>query len=158
MFSSYKFSASKRRSLCLEGGVSKKSSAFSLFHAGVHGETSEPEILSRLSSEKVARHLIECPRMSHLVALYLPHVSFHLIHSYPSSDVESFLCLPFVPEASRGSVIAVRAFNVEVALAADKASDVRIAEMRLRWWLGVVGKKQWFPDLLMSLCNNTLLR
>ena len=36
----------------------------------------------------------------------------------------------------------MRAFNVEVALAADKASDVRIAEMRLRWWLGVVGKKQ----------------
>ena len=157
MFSSYKFSASMRRSLCLEGGVSKKSSAF-LFRAGVHGQTREPEILSRLSSEKVTRHLIECPRMSHLVALYLPHVSFHLIHSYPSSDVESFLCLPFVPEASRGSVIAVRAFNVEVALAADKASDVRIAEMRLRWWLGVVGKKQWFPDLLMSLCNNTLLR
>ncbi len=62
-----------------------------------------------------------------------------------------------MPEASRGSVIAVRAFNVEVALAADKASDVRIAEMRLRWWLGVVGKKQLQVPLFMSLCNNTLL-
>ncbi len=65
MFSYFKFSAPKRRSLYLEGGVSKNSSA-SLFHAGVHGETREPEILSRLGSEKVTRHLIECPRMSHL--------------------------------------------------------------------------------------------
>ncbi len=54
------------------------------------------------------------------------------------SDVESFLCLPFVPAASRQGVLAVRAFNVEVAKAADKASDPRIAEMRLKWWSGVV--------------------
>ena len=54
------------------------------------------------------------------------------------SDVESFLCLPFVPANARPSVLAVRAFNVEVAKAADKASDVRIAEMRLKWWDGVV--------------------
>jgi len=32
----------------------------------------------------------------------------------------------------------VRAFNVEVAKAADKASDIRIAEMRLKWWSGVI--------------------
>ena len=50
------------------------------------------------------------------------------------SDVESFLCLPFVPAKMRPSVLAVRAFNVEVAKAADKTSDVRIAEMRLKWW------------------------
>ena len=54
------------------------------------------------------------------------------------SDVESFLCLPFVPAAARQGVVAVRAFNVEVAKAADKASDPRIAEMRLKWWSGVV--------------------
>ena len=40
------------------------------------------------------------------------------------SDVESFLCMPFVPAAARPSVLAVRAFNVEVAKAADKTSVI----------------------------------
>jgi len=55
-----------------------------------------------------------------------------------TNDIESFLCLPFLPTSARAAVVAVKAFNVEIARASDKSKNPRAVEMRLQWWNAVL--------------------
>jgi len=54
--------------------------------------------------------------------------------SVRTSDLDNLLCLAFLPRDVQAACLAVRAFNVEVGSAADKARDPKMAEMRLMWW------------------------
>ena len=52
-----------------------------------------------------------------------------------SRDMDNMLCLAFLPSKIQGACLALRAFNVEIGSAADKAKDPKMAEMRLVWWM-----------------------
>jgi len=49
--------------------------------------------------------------------------------------MDNMLCLAFLPKDVQGACLAIRAFNVEVGSAADKARDPKMAEVRLGWWM-----------------------
>uniref|UniRef100_A0A7S0E6N1 15-cis-phytoene synthase n=1 Tax=Hanusia phi TaxID=3032 RepID=A0A7S0E6N1_9CRYP len=56
------------------------------------------------------------------------------------ADVEGFLCVAFYPKEMRQHILAIKAFNVEIAKAADKSSNEKMTEIRLQWWRSVVEK------------------
>uniref|UniRef100_A0A7S4K6T9 15-cis-phytoene synthase n=1 Tax=Guillardia theta TaxID=55529 RepID=A0A7S4K6T9_GUITH len=56
------------------------------------------------------------------------------------ADVEGYLCLAFYPKEIRQHILAIKAFNVEVAKAADKSSNEKMTEIRLQWWRSVIEK------------------
>lgn len=49
-------------------------------------------------------------------------------------DYENFLPTLLLPKSIRSAGIAIRAFNVEVALVEDQVSEKKIGEMRLKFW------------------------
>jgi phytoene synthase len=53
-------------------------------------------------------------------------------------DPDRFLCALFAPAASRGAVLALTAFNHELARARDAASNPLAAQIRLQWWRDAV--------------------
>eukprot|EP01135_Chromosphaera_perkinsii_P000682 Nk52_evm10s148 gene=Nk52_evmTU10s148 len=58
----------------------------------------------------------------------------HCLDVVSRSDHESYLASLFLPTRVRESVLAVRAFNVELALVREVASNPTIARMRFQWW------------------------
>lgn len=53
-------------------------------------------------------------------------------------DMDNMLCFAFLPPGVNSASLAVRAFNAEIASAADKVRDPRdprMAQLRLSWWL-----------------------
>ncbi|XP_012279840.1 NADH dehydrogenase (ubiquinone) complex I, assembly factor 6-like [Orussus abietinus] len=51
-----------------------------------------------------------------------------------TNDYENFLCTLLLPKSIRSAAIAIRAFNVEVALVEDQVRDNKIGMMRLKFW------------------------
>ncbi|XP_072013524.1 NADH dehydrogenase (ubiquinone) complex I, assembly factor 6-like [Amphiura filiformis] len=49
-------------------------------------------------------------------------------------DYEHFLCTLFLPESAIASVLAIRAFNVEIATVRDVVSDHRLGQGRMVFW------------------------
>lgn len=50
----------------------------------------------------------------------------------------AFLCVGFIPAEHRDAFLVLRAFNAELALVAERASQRAIAEMRMQWWKDVI--------------------
>jgi phytoene synthase len=53
-------------------------------------------------------------------------------------DPDRFLCALFAPAARRGSILALTAFNHELARAREAASHPIAAQIRLQWWRDAV--------------------
>lgn len=49
-------------------------------------------------------------------------------------DPDRYLCTMFAPEPVRGNLMALYAFNVELALVRDRVSEELLGEMRFQWW------------------------
>jgi phytoene synthase len=55
------------------------------------------------------------------------------------SDKDRWLCNLFAPEAFRADLMAVHAFNAEIAATRDRVSEPLPGEVRLQWWRDVLG-------------------
>jgi phytoene synthase len=53
-------------------------------------------------------------------------------------DEDRWLAAQFAPKLTRQKLMALYAFNLEVAAVADKVSDARLGEIRLQWWRDTV--------------------
>lgn len=53
-------------------------------------------------------------------------------------DYEGFLCSLLLPASARAAVVALRAFNVELAQVKDSVSEKTIGQMRLQFWKDAV--------------------
>ena len=53
-------------------------------------------------------------------------------------DEDRWLASRFAPEATRRKLIALYAFNIEIASIAAKVTDTRLGELRLQWWRDTV--------------------
>lgn len=51
-----------------------------------------------------------------------------------SSDMDRYLAALFAPEPARDDLVALVAFNAEVAQIADRATEPGLGEIRLQWW------------------------
>ncbi|XP_050527476.1 NADH dehydrogenase (ubiquinone) complex I, assembly factor 6 [Daktulosphaira vitifoliae] len=49
-------------------------------------------------------------------------------------DYENYLCTILLPKEIRRTAIAIRAFNIEVAILQDQISDLKIGKMRFKFW------------------------
>lgn len=50
------------------------------------------------------------------------------------ADPDRYMTLPFVPRPHRPALLALYAFNVEVARVADLVSEPLVGQIRLQWW------------------------
>lgn len=53
---------------------------------------------------------------------------------YRKHDFENYLCTLLLHKNIRRTGFAVRAFNIEVATLQDQISDMKIGEMRFKFW------------------------
>jgi phytoene synthase len=60
--------------------------------------------------------------------------SAHCADIVRASDRDRYLADLFAPEAVRGHLFALHAFNSEVARIRDSVSEPRLGEIRLQWW------------------------
>ncbi len=59
----------------------------------------------------------------------------HCFDLVQNQDKDRFLACLFAPETKRAHLMALYAFNVEVARVRDSVSEPAIGEIRLQWWL-----------------------
>ena len=63
----------------------------------------------------------------------------YLADMVEAQDHDRFLTAVTVPEAARGAVMALLAFNIEVAKVRESVSENLIGQMKLQWWRDVIG-------------------
>lgn len=64
----------------------------------------------------------------------------HCFETVRKYDYENFLCLLLLPEGSRASTFAIRAFNTELAQIRDTVTDRKLGLARIQFWKDTVEK------------------
>lgn len=65
---------------------------------------------------------------------YYHHTIFIAVIFYRKHDFENYLCTLLLHKSIRRTGFAVRAFNIEIATIQDQISDMKIGEMRFKFW------------------------
>lgn len=68
------------------------------------------------------------------VPQFLLLINILLFYFFRKHDYENYLCTLLLPKSIRRAGFAIRAFNIEVATIQDQISDVKIGEMRFKFW------------------------
>ncbi len=62
----------------------------------------------------------------------------HCLHLVRAADKDRFLAALLAPDAGRRGLLALYAFNVELARVREMVSEPQLGEMRLTWWRDVI--------------------
>lgn len=71
----------------------------------------------------------------------MPHDSAaYCLEQVRRFDRERYLCLLFAPEPARSRLVALYAFNLEVAKIRETVSEPLLGQIRLQWWRDALGE------------------
>jgi phytoene synthase len=117
-----------------------KSDTKSRLHA-VEGATAVPEVAPEPQAPDAAETAVSAPAEAprgRKAKTYTPLTDPALEEMVRKHDEDRWLATRFAPKALRQQLIALYAFNVEVAAVSEKVSEPRLGEIRLQWWRDTV--------------------
>ncbi|HUR43002.1 MAG TPA: squalene/phytoene synthase family protein, partial [Aestuariivirga sp.] len=63
----------------------------------------------------------------------------HCLELVRSADKDRFLASLFAPDAKRAALVALYAFNIEIARVRRSVSEPALGEIRYQWWRDTIG-------------------